>query len=47
LDVSKEGFDPLIIPRPGDKVYWNDEDFVKDQAKALALGKDIFAPLLK
>ncbi len=47
LDVSKEGFDPLTIPRPGEKVYWNDEDFVLDQPKAIETGKDIFGPLMR
>lgn len=47
LDASKEGFDPMIIPRPGDKLYWLDESFVNAQQKAIALGKEIFGPAAK
>ncbi len=47
LDVKKEGFDPMTMARPGDKVYWMDEDWVMAQGPAFDVAKDIFGPLMK
>ncbi len=46
LGISTEDIDPFAIPKPGEKVIWVDEDFIKDvEARGRTLGEEVFGPL--
>lgn len=46
-DVAPLGVDPMNVPRPGDKVYLQDEEFDLMNPEMIELAKKIFASLLK
>ncbi len=47
-DVPVAGLDPLGVPLPGEKVFFNDEELVEFQmTTALDVAKEIFGPLMK
>ncbi len=45
LDVSKEGWDPILVPPPGSNIP--DESYLKLQGELRKVANDIFAPLRK
>jgi len=46
-DVPPEGVNPIFIPRPQDKVVFENEEYYSQQPKMFATMKEIFASLLK
>ncbi len=41
LDSSKEGINPMFIPKQGQKLYWDTEEMIRGKGRMMTLTKDI------
>ncbi len=47
MDVSKETVEPMLLPRPDEKFYIEDEETIKLARVMVEFSKEVFAPLMK
>lgn len=41
LDASTEGVNPMFIPQPGQKLYWDTEEMIRGKGRMMKLNKEI------
>lgn len=41
IDASIEGINPMFIPQPGQKLYWDTEEMIQGKGRLMKLNKDI------